>query len=116
MGGKRPPHPRHHAQLITNMTTPAPARSSVEFITLMALTFSLIAMSIDGMLAALGDIAADLDAGDPNDRQLVLTAFFAGLTVGQFIYGPISDSTGRKPAMYAGIGCFIAGGLLCAIA
>ena len=98
------------------MTTPATTRSSVEFITLMALTFSLIAMSIDGMLAALGDIAADLGAGDPNDRQLVLTAFFAGLTVGQFIYGPISDSTGRKPAMYAGIGCFILGGLLCAVA
>ncbi len=96
--------------------TPAPARASVEFITLMALTFSLIAMSIDGMLPALGDIAADLGAGNPNDRQLVLTAFFAGLTVGQFIYGPISDSTGRKPAMYAGIGCFIAGGLICAFA
>ena len=57
------------------MTTPGPARSSVEFITLMALTFSLIAMSIDGMLPALGDIAADLSAGNPNDRQLVLTAF-----------------------------------------
>lgn len=98
------------------MTTQAPVRSSVEFITLMALTFSLIAMSIDGMLPALGQIAADLGAGNPNDRQLVLTAFFAGLTVGQFIYGPISDSTGRKPAMYAGIGCFIAGGLLCAFA
>ncbi len=96
------------------MTQPASARSSVEFITLMALTFSLIAMSIDGMLPALGDIAHELGAADPNDRQLVLTAFFAGLTVGQFIYGPISDSTGRKPAMYAGIGCFIAGGLICA--
>ncbi len=82
----------------------------------MALTFSLIAMSIDSMLPALGDIARDLGAGDPNDRQLVLTAFFGGLTVGQFIYGPISDSTGRKPAMFAGIGCFIAGGLVCALA
>lgn len=98
------------------MTPPGPSRSSVEFITLMALTFSLIAMSIDGMLPALGDIAADLGAGNPNDRQLILTAFFAGLTVGQFIYGPISDSTGRKPAMYAGIGCFILGGMICAFA
>src|SRR6185295_19384098 len=96
------------------MTTPATTRSSVEFITLMALTFSLIAMSIDSMLPALGSIAADLGVRDPNDRQLVLTAFFGGLTLGQFIYGPISDSTGRKPAMYAGIGCFIAGGLICA--
>jgi MFS transporter, DHA1 family, multidrug resistance protein len=97
------------------MTTTGSQRSSAEFIALVALTFSLIAMSIDSMLPALGDIAADLGAGDPNDRQLVLTAFFGGLTLGQFIYGPISDSTGRKPAMYAGIACFIAGGLVCAL-
>jgi MFS transporter, DHA1 family, multidrug resistance protein len=97
------------------MTTPGSTRSSAEFIALVALTFSLIAMSIDSMLPALGSIAADLGARNPNDRQLVLTAFFGGLTLGQFIYGPISDSTGRKPAMYAGIGCFILGGLICAI-
>lgn len=96
------------------MTTSGSTRSSAEFIALIALTFSLIAMSIDSMLPALGSIAADLGARDPNDRQLVLTAFFGGLTLGQFIYGPISDSTGRKPAMYAGIGCFILGGLICA--
>src|SRR5262245_36637355 len=88
-------------------------RSDAEFIALIALTFSLIAMSIDSMLPALGYIAADLGALYPNDRQLVLTAFFAGQTLGQFVYGPISDSTGRKSAMYAGIGCFIAGGLIC---
>ncbi|MGE0007069.1 MAG: multidrug effflux MFS transporter [Parvibaculaceae bacterium] len=96
------------------MPTTAQARPGAEFIALMALTFSLIAMSIDGMLPALGDIAADLGAADPNDRQLVLAAFFAGLSIGQFIYGPISDSTGRKPAMYAGIACFILGGFVCA--
>ncbi|MFZ5677777.1 MAG: multidrug effflux MFS transporter [Pseudomonadota bacterium] len=95
--------------------TPSPSRAGAEFIALMALTFSLIAMSIDSMLPALGDIARDLGAGNPNDRQFVLTAFFAGLTLGQFVYGPISDSTGRKPAMYAGFGCFIAGGLICAL-
>lgn len=94
--------------------TSSPSRAGAEFIALMALTFSLIAMSIDSMLPALGDIARDLGAGNPNDRQFVLTAFFAGLTLGQFIYGPISDSTGRKPAMYAGFACFIAGGLICA--
>src|SRR4029079_3469202 len=97
------------------MTATSPARAGAEFIALMALTFSLIAMSIDGMLPALGDIANDLGAADPKDRQLVLAAFFAGLSVGQFIYGPISDSTGRKPPMYAGICCFIVGALICSL-
>jgi MFS transporter, DHA1 family, multidrug resistance protein len=93
--------------------TDGKARSGAEFIALVALTISLVAMSIDSMLPALGDIARELGAPDPNDRQMVLTAFFAGLTVGQLAYGPVSDSTGRKPAMYVGIGIFILGGLIC---
>src|SRR5205823_1380236 len=89
-------------------------RSGPEFIALIALSMSLVAMSIDSMLPALGNIAADLGTHDPNDRQLVLTAFFLGLTIGLLVYGPVSDSAGRKPTMYAGIGLYILGGLLCA--
>jgi DHA1 family bicyclomycin/chloramphenicol resistance-like MFS transporter len=89
-------------------------RSGAEFIALVALSMSLVAMSIDTMLPALGNIAADLGTRDPNDRQLVLTVFFAGLTVGLLIYGPISDSVGRKPTMYVGVALFIIGGLVCA--
>jgi MFS transporter, DHA1 family, multidrug resistance protein len=90
--------------------------ASAWFVALIALLFSLVAMSIDSMLPALGTIARDLGAGSPNSRQHVLTAFFAGLTVGQLIYGPISDSTGRKPAILSGIVLFILGGLLCVFA
>jgi DHA1 family bicyclomycin/chloramphenicol resistance-like MFS transporter len=82
----------------------------------MALTMSLVAMSIDSMLPALGEIAAELGADHPNDRQLVLTAFFAGLTAGTLVWGPLSDSSGRKPALYASIALYIAGGLICGLA
>lgn len=91
-------------------------RSGAEFIALIALSMSLVALSIDSMLPALGSIAADLGARAPNDRQLVLTVFFAGLTVGLLVYGPISDSIGRKPTMYIGVALYILGGLLCAFA
>jgi MFS transporter, DHA1 family, multidrug resistance protein len=90
--------------------------SGAEFIALVALTTSMVAMSIDTMLPALGDIAAELQPGDPNDRQLVLTMFFGGLSLGQLVCGPVSDSIGRKPALYAGIVLFILGGLCCALA
>jgi DHA1 family bicyclomycin/chloramphenicol resistance-like MFS transporter len=96
---------------------PAPReRSGAEFVALVALTTSLVAMSIDSMLPALADIAAELALSDPNDRQLVLTTFFAGLSVGQLVFGPLSDGIGRKPALYIGIGLFILGGLCCALA
>lgn len=90
------------------------APRELEFILLVALSTSLVAMSIDSMLPALGDMATELGARAPNDRQLILTAFFAGLTVGQPFYGILSDSTGRKPAMIAGTLLFIIGGLMCA--
>ena len=84
-----------------------------EFVALVALTTSLVAMSIDTMLPALAEMARDLGAAAPNDRQLVLSAFFGGLSLGQLLFGPLSDSTGRKPALYTGIALFIAGSLIC---
>jgi DHA1 family bicyclomycin/chloramphenicol resistance-like MFS transporter len=80
-----------------------------EFVALVAVTISLVALSIDSMLPALGEIAGDLGANDPNDRQLVITILFFGLAAAQMIYGPLSDSVGRKPAIYAGFGIFIVG-------
>lgn len=94
----------------------APERVRPEFVALVALTMSLIAMSIDGMLPALGQIADDLALADPNDRQLVLTLFFVGLSVGQLAFGAMADSMGRKPTLYAGISLFVLGGLCCALA
>jgi len=89
-------------------------RSGTEFIALVALTTSLVAMSIDTMLPALGTMARDLGVRETNDRQLILTAFLAGLAVGQLLYGPISDSIGRKPALYSGIVLFVGAALICA--
>jgi DHA1 family bicyclomycin/chloramphenicol resistance-like MFS transporter len=93
----------------------APASPGGEFIARVALTTSLVAMCIDTMLPALGTMASDLGAAHPNDRQLILTLFFAGLMTGQLLYGPASDTTGRKPALFFGLALFITGNLLCAL-
>jgi MFS transporter, DHA1 family, multidrug resistance protein len=91
-------------------------QASPEFIVLVALLTAMVAMSIDAMLPALGDIARDLGARNPNDRQLVLTVFFAGMTVGTLVYGPVSDSYGRKPTVFGGLAIFAAGALICLFA
>jgi MFS transporter, DHA1 family, multidrug resistance protein len=54
--------------------------STVEFVALLALITSLVAMSIDAMLPALSDIAFSLGATGLNDRQLVLSSLFLGLS------------------------------------
>lgn len=83
--------------------------SSREFIPLIALLMSLVALSIDAMLPALPAIGSDLGAAQRNDAQLVVTSLFLGLGFGQLLFGPLSDFIGRKPAICAGLAMFMAG-------
>jgi DHA1 family bicyclomycin/chloramphenicol resistance-like MFS transporter len=101
---------------VSHSTQPAGHQASFEFIALMAVMTSIIAFSIDAMLPALPQIAADLGVADVNDRQLVVIVLFVGLALAQIAYGPISDTMGRKPAAYIGFTIFIAGSLMCIFA
>jgi MFS transporter, DHA1 family, multidrug resistance protein len=83
-----------------------------EFITLTAIMMSLVALSIDTMLPALSAIGRDLGVTGKNTSQLILSIFFLGMASGQLLYGPISDSSGRKPAIYLGYAFFMSGCLL----
>jgi MFS transporter, DHA1 family, multidrug resistance protein len=91
---------------------PTPKLRQGEFVALMALMMSLVAMSIDAMLPALAQIGDDLGAGHANQAQMVISALFVGMAAGQLIYGPLSDSIGRKPAIYAGLALFVIGAAL----
>jgi DHA1 family bicyclomycin/chloramphenicol resistance-like MFS transporter len=78
----------------------------------MALLTALVSLSIDTILPALPSIGASLGAERANDSQLVVSSLFLGLGLGQLFYGPLSDTTGRKPAVYLGLGLYIAGSVL----
>ena len=87
-----------------------------EFIVLLAFMISIVAMATDVMLPALSMIGDDLRIGDPNDAQLVVTSLFLGFSVGQLVVGPLSDTYGRRPVIFAGYAVFIAGCLLSIVA
>ncbi len=84
-----------------------------EFIALVAMLTAMVAMTIDTMLPAIGIMATELGARHPNDRHLIILMFFAGLGVGTLIFGAISDSTGRKPAILWGLAFYLVGSLIC---
>lgn len=94
--------------LTTTKTRPAFA----EFIVIVSLLMAITAFSIDSMLPALAQIGHELGVQDANNRQLVISMIFLGLSLGQLLFGPLSDSIGRKPAIFYGLGLYMGGTLL----
>ncbi len=95
---------------------PRPALSSGEFIAMIAMLFATVAFSIDSMLPALPEIAAELTPGNENRAQLILTAFILGMGAGTFVAGPISDAIGRKRAILGGALLYTLGAVLASMA
>lgn len=87
-----------------------------EFVALIALMTSLVALSIDSMLPALAAMGQELGVANINDTQLVISSIFLGMALAQIFYGPLADAYGRKPAIYFGLLLFIVGCIISAVA
>lgn len=83
-----------------------------EFVSLMALFVAIMALSIDTILPAMFLIEKDLNVTKANEIQFIIGILFLGFTFGQIIFGPISDSFGRKSTIYIGLIIFIIGNVL----
>ncbi len=94
------------------MTSQPSKVSFIEFVSLMALLTAMTALSTDAVLPALVDIGHDLNITQSNNNQLIISLLFAGMALGQIIYGPLSDTIGRKNSIYIGISIFIIGCIL----
>lgn len=97
-------------------TCSKPTLGLVEFVSLMAMMTSLVALSIDAMLPALGEIGSDLRSPSPQQTYLIISLFFIGMAIGQLIFGPLSDAKGRRFAILSGLGVFCIGTLICYLA
>lgn len=86
---------------------------NIEFVALMASLMSIVALAIDALLPALSIIGRDLHTIEAADNKLLITMIFLGLGVGQLVFGPLSDSFGRKPIVYMGFVIFLIASLIC---
>ena len=66
----------------------------------MAALMSIAALALDALLPALDLIGHDIGTTSLSQNQLLITLFFLGLGVGPLVFGPISDSIGRKRDRY----------------
>ncbi len=99
------------------MTLPTPTeraagRASPAFLIFLALMTAVVAMTIDAVLPALDAISDELGFEGANDRQLIVMLVFVGMGLSQVVYGPLSDSIGRKRTAMLGWVVFIAGTVL----
>ena len=83
-----------------------------EFIALTAALMSLVALTIDIMVPALGHMAADLQVAPEREGAWVITSLFLGMSGGLAVFGPLSDAYGRRRMLLTGLTVYIAGCLL----
>lgn len=100
----------------SDLVSPAKKIPDREFIALMAVIMSLVALAIDSILPALSTIAQDINIADLNNSQWIVSFVFFGMAAGLVFYGPLSDAYGRKPILYIGVGLFLIGDLISIIA
>ena len=99
------------------MTDPASPPTVVPWrlVLLLGALTAFAPMSIDMYLSSLPSIGRSLHAG-PEQTQTTLAAFFAGMAIGQIIYGPASDRVGRRLPLLVGIVVFFVASVVCALA
>lgn len=78
---------------------------SGKLLTILGLIATIGAFATDMYLASFTDITESLGV-TPSQVQLTLTAFLAGMGLGQLVIGPASDKYGRRNVMNIALGIF----------
>jgi MFS transporter, DHA1 family, multidrug resistance protein len=86
-----------------------------EFVVLAAAMMSTQAIAVDAMLPALPTIVRELGIANPNHGQWVVSAYVAGVGLGQLFWGLMSDRFGRRPILLTGLTLYVIAAVLCGL-
>lgn len=88
-----------------------------EFVALVTCMMATGAIGIDLMLPAFADMRTEFGmTPDSTHVGWIITAYFLGMAVGPWLYGPISDRHGRRMPLLAGLGVYVLAAAMAALA
>jgi DHA1 family bicyclomycin/chloramphenicol resistance-like MFS transporter len=103
-----------HTHTITRERGVASGR---EFVALITALMATGALAIDVMLPAFPNMREEFGmSSDSTQVAWVLTAFFLGMALGPWLYGPVSDRYGRRRPLFVGLVLYVAAGVLASVA
>lgn len=91
------------------------ARDNIFLIIILGLLSAIGPFSIDMYLPGFPAIAQDLNTSVAH-VTLSLSSFFIGISLGQFLYGPLLDRFGRKKPLYFGLSIYLLASVGCTFA
>lgn len=105
---------------IAGQSTATPAVLStrtkrIQVVVILGMLSATAPLSIDAYLPALPQLADSLSASSAA-TQLSLTGFVIGMSLGQLVIGPLSDTLGRRRPLLVGLFAFLLASLGCALA
>jgi MFS transporter, DHA1 family, multidrug resistance protein len=89
-------------------------RATPLFVLVLAAMSAFGPLSTDMYLPAFPAIAAGLGT-DAAHVQTTLATFFAGMSLAQLVFGPLTDRYGRRLPLFGGLGIFILGSIGCGL-
>ncbi|WP_319566926.1 multidrug effflux MFS transporter [Cohaesibacter marisflavi] len=84
----------------------------IVFIIILSALMAFTSLSTDIYLPAMPMMAKELNG----NAELTVTGFLIGFTIAQLVWGPISDSIGRRKPLFIGMLVFVIGSVGCALA
>jgi len=88
-----------------------------EFVAIVTALMALTAVAVDLMIPTFPDMRREFGmAADSARIGWVVTAFFLGLALGPWLYGPASDRYGRRRPLVAGLCLYTLGAIVSALA
>lgn len=94
-----------------------PVAGQREFIALVISLMAMGALAIDLMLPAFPDMRTEFGMSADSSRVAwIVTAFFLGMAIGPWFWGPASDRYGRRAPLFIGMGVYVASAIIATLA